>query len=194
VSENPSHGPATGEALIGPPPTSVSSTTLPVTVAVPRRTHRRIGAHTPPGGDARPVTLVAFDPRQLRRSVVSVLVIVTLWLLALGVFTAIGHFLFILMLSWLFAIAMEPAIDRLTARGMRRGTATGIVGGTVVLVGLVLAALFGAGPLLPRRSWAWVFGLVLIVIGMGSMCCLPATVPLLIWWLKPETKAYFTAG
>ena len=42
--------------------------------------------------------------------------------------TAIGHFLFILMLSWLFAIAMEPAILRLTERGMRRGTATGVVG------------------------------------------------------------------
>src|SRR4051812_44391884 len=116
---------------------------MPVTVAVPRRTHRRVGAHTPPGGDARPVTLVAFDPRSLRRSVVSVLVIVTLWLLALGVFAAIGHFLFILMLSWLFAIAMEPAILRLTGRGMRRGTATGVVGSFVVVFLLALGALFG---------------------------------------------------
>ena len=56
---------------------------------------------------------------------ISVLVIITLWLLALGVFAAIGHFLFIMMLSWLFAIAIEPAILRLTARGMRRGTPGG---------------------------------------------------------------------
>src|SRR3954447_4765111 len=135
--------PAAGEALIGPPQTSTSGAPLPVTVAVPRRSHRRVAAHTPPGGDAHPVTVVAFDPRSLRRSVVSVLGIVTLWLLALGVFAAIGHFLFILMLSWLFAIAMEPAILRLTGRGMRRGTATGVVGSFVVVFLLALGALFG---------------------------------------------------
>jgi len=148
VSENPTQRPAAGtpapgEALIGPPHEPSSGAPLPVTVAVPRRNHRRLAAHTPPGGDARPVTLVAFDPRSLRRSVISVLIIVTLWLLALGIFTAIGHFLFILMLSWLFAIAMEPAILRLTARGMRRGTATGIVGSFVVVFLLALGALFG---------------------------------------------------
>jgi predicted PurR-regulated permease PerM len=148
VSENPTPRPAAGtpapgEALIGPPHEPASGASLPVTVAVPRRTHRRPGAHTPPGGDARPVTLVALDPRSLRRSVVSVLVIVTLWLVALGVFTAIGHFLFILMLSWLFAIAMEPAVLRLTARGMRRGTATGVVGSFVVVFLLALGAVFG---------------------------------------------------
>jgi len=116
---------------------------MPVTVAVTRRTHRRPGAHTPPGGEPHPLTVVAFDSRQLRRSVISVLVIVTLWLVALGVFSAIGHFFFILMLSWLFAIAMEPAILRLTARGMRRGTATGVVGSFVVVFLLALGALFG---------------------------------------------------
>ena len=47
------------------------------------------------------------------------------------------------MLSWLFAIAMEPAILRLTARGMRRGTATGVVGSFVVVFLLALGALFG---------------------------------------------------
>jgi predicted PurR-regulated permease PerM len=114
-----------------------------VSVATSRRLQRRLGAHTPPGGDARPVTLVAFDPRSLRRSVISVLIIVTLWLIALGVFAAIGHFLFILMLSWLFAIAMEPAILRLTARGMRRGTATGVVGTFVVVCVLALGGVFG---------------------------------------------------
>ena len=148
MSENPTArpgtgAPAAGEALIGPPQTSTSGAPLPVTVAVPRRSNRRLAAHTPPGGDPHPVTLVAFDPRQLRRSVVSVLIIITVWLIALGVFAAIGHFLFILMLSWLFAIAMEPAILRLTTRGMRRGTATGVVGSFVVVCVLALGALFG---------------------------------------------------
>src|SRR5919199_559336 len=148
VSENPDRRPAAGtpapgQALIGPPQEPAAGASLPVSVALPRRNLRRAAAHTAPGGDARPVTLVAFDSRSLRRSVISVLLIVTLWLVALGVFAAIGHFLFILMLSWLFAIAMEPAILRLTARGMRRGTATGVVGTFVVVCVLALGGVFG---------------------------------------------------
>jgi predicted PurR-regulated permease PerM len=146
VTENPTARPATGtpatgEHLIGPPQVPTSGAPLPVTVAVPRR--RRVAAHTSPGGDPHQITMVAFDQRQLRRSVISVLLIVTLWLLALGVFSAIGHFLFILMLSWLFAIAMEPAILRLTAGGMRRGSATGVVGTLVAVCVLALGAVFG---------------------------------------------------
>ena len=96
MSQNPTQRPAAGtpapgEALIGPPHEPASGAPIPVTVAVPRRTHRRPGAHTPPGGDARPVTLGGVRLWSLRRSVISVLVIVTLWLLALGVFTAIGR-------------------------------------------------------------------------------------------------------
>src|SRR4051794_10981742 len=115
---------------------------MPVTV-VPRRGQRPIGAHTPPGHEPRPLTVVAFDQGQLRRSAIVVLVVVTLWLIALNLFSAIGHFLFILLLSWLFAIAMEPAILRLTARGVRRGTATGIVGTFVVVITLAVGAVFG---------------------------------------------------
>ena len=143
MTENPTASPAAGEALIGPPHAPASGAPIPVTVASPRRSTRRVTAHTHPGADSRPVTLVAFDSRQLRRSVISVLVIITLWLVALGVFTAIGHFLFILMLSWLFAIAMEPAILMLTARGMRRGPATGVVGTLVAICVLAMGALFG---------------------------------------------------
>jgi hypothetical protein len=65
---------------------------------------------------------------------------------------------------------------------------------TFIVVGLALLIPFAAGPLLPRRGWAWVVGLVLICIGMTSMCCLPVTVPLLIWWVKPETKEYYYDG
>jgi hypothetical protein len=37
----------------------------------------------------------------------------------------------------------------------------------------------------------WVFGLVLICLGLSSACCLPACIPLLIFWLKPEMKAFY---
>lgn len=60
-----------------------------------------------------------------------------------------------------------------------------------MIVGLVLAVPFASGPFLPRKPWAWTFGLVLICVGLTSACCLPAAIPLLIFWLKPEAKAYY---
>ena len=64
--------------------------------------------------------------------------------------------------------------------------------GLVMLVLTVpLAAAFWAAPFLPKKPWAWVYHLVLICIGMTSACCLPACIPLLIFWIKPDTKQFF---
>jgi hypothetical protein len=41
------------------------------------------------------------------------------------------------------------------------------------------------------RPWVWKYDLVLICIGMTSACFLPACIPLLIGWFKPETKLIF---
>lgn len=75
-----------------------------------------------------------------------------------------------------------PDVDSLKNKIMSLGA---------IVIGLVLLIPFAAGPLLPRRKWAWVMGLVLICIGMSSMCCLPVAIPLLIEWIKPETKEYY---
>jgi hypothetical protein len=37
----------------------------------------------------------------------------------------------------------------------------------------------------------WIYQIVLIGLGLTSVCCLPATVPLLISYVKPEVKAWF---
>jgi predicted PurR-regulated permease PerM len=89
------------------------------------------------------VQVVAFEPRALRRAVVMVLVMITLWMTALWAFQAIGRFLFLLLLSWLFAMAMEPAIGWLVKRGMRRGLATGVVVVVLLTVTVLLGAMFG---------------------------------------------------
>ena len=34
-------------------------------------------------------------------------------------------------------------------------------------------------------------GIVMMAISMTSCCFLPFAIPLLIYWLKPETRAYF---
>jgi len=58
-------------------------------------------------------------------------------------------------------------------------------------IGLVLAVACVLPFFLPRKPWVWVYDLVIICIGLTSCCFLPATIPLLIYWIKPETKAWF---
>jgi hypothetical protein len=68
------------------------------------------------------------------------------------------------------------------ARGM--GTA-------FVAMGALLAVPFAIAPFLAKTGGTWIYGLVLIAVGLTSICCWPATIPLLIYWIKPETKALF---
>lgn len=66
-----------------------------------------------------------------------------------------------------------------------------VMGAVFVVVGLLMMLPFAAAPFLPRKPWVWVFDLVLICLGLTSACCLPASIPLLIFWLRPETKTFF---
>ena len=58
-------------------------------------------------------------------------------------------------------------------------------------MGAVLALAYLASFFLPRRPWAWIYHIFMIGIGLTSGCTLVAALPLLIYWIKPETKAYF---
>jgi hypothetical protein len=66
-----------------------------------------------------------------------------------------------------------------------------ILGSVYLGLGVLLLVPFAAAPLLPKRRWVWVYDIVLIALGMTSLCCLPATIPLLICWIKPETRVFF---
>jgi len=68
------------------------------------------------------------------------------------------------------------------------GLATGAI---CVALGVPFAIASLVGALAPPRKWSWIYGLCLIALGMTSACCMPASVPLLIFWLKDETKAHF---
>lgn len=80
-------------------------------------------------------------------------------------------------------VAAPPAADYST-------TELRIQGFIYLVIGALLFIPFAAAPFLPRKSWVWIYGLVLICLGMTSVCCLPATIPLLIFWFKPETKRF----
>src|SRR5829696_3184124 len=66
-----------------------------------------------------------------------------------------------------------------------------IMGAAMLTLGLVFFVPYALAPFLPRQSWVWVLGLVLICFGLTSACCLPVCIPLLIFWLKPEMKEFY---
>ena len=64
-------------------------------------------------------------------------------------------------------------------------TFAGVV--TVAVLGLVVlafAGLFAVSVIVPYRPWGWTVGLVAICLGLSS-CMVLASVPLLIYWMKP---------
>jgi len=67
-----------------------------------------------------------------------------------------------------------------------------IMGAILAAISVPLTVLFAAAPLL-RGKLGWILGIVAIGIGMTSACCLPACIPLLLFWIKPELKAYMRA-
>ena len=58
-------------------------------------------------------------------------------------------------------------------------------------IGIAFLIVFAVATLLPAKPYNWIVGIIIIAIGMTSCCLWPATIPLLIYWIKPETQAFF---
>ncbi|REJ75927.1 MAG: hypothetical protein DWQ47_09860 [Acidobacteria bacterium] len=56
--------------------------------------------------------------------------------------------------------------------------------------GLFLAGLSLVGVFIRRKPSAWSFGWFLIILGIISCILLPAAIPLLVYWLKPDLKIF----
>ncbi len=101
----------------------------------------------PPGASTRTPAKrnvhVRINPVEVQRATVRILAVISAWLLTIIVVGVARHFLFLILLAWLVAIAGEPAIDWLINRGRRRGVATAIVGGLALVALIGLFVLFG---------------------------------------------------
>ena len=65
-------------------------------------------------GDSGPGEVtVRLDHRSVRKSAVTVFSLAGVFLLAQWLYSEISHFLFLIILAWLFAIALEPGIRAL---------------------------------------------------------------------------------
>jgi len=98
---------------------------------------------TEPVPDQPRASIIMFDQANVRRTMITARVCVGAFLLSLWVFDVTRHFIFLLLLGWLFAVAMEPGIEALVRRGLSRGTSSAIVGIAVIVTVLVLGAIFG---------------------------------------------------
>jgi predicted PurR-regulated permease PerM len=80
-------------------------------------------------------------PRWFRRALLAVGLTVVLFFIATWVFTQLGVFWYTLAFAFFIGLAMEPIVNRLERRGIKRGLGTGLV-----LAGLLLgtAAFFAA--------------------------------------------------
>ncbi len=99
------------------------------------------------------------------------------WYIVYAVFMAVTYIV-VMGLGVLLAFVADKSED-------------GVQGVIMAVVGLPLAIMYGLAPFRAKTSGAWTYHLVLICLGLTSACCIPICLPLLIFWLKPETKAFF---
>ncbi|MCA1590099.1 MAG: hypothetical protein LC734_06845 [Acidobacteria bacterium] len=66
-----------------------------------------------------------------------------------------------------------------------------IMGVIYAILGAVLFLVYLIAIILPPKPYNWIVGIVMIAIGMTSCCMWPAVIPLLIYWIKPETRKFF---
>ena len=107
------------------------------------------GALRPPGSLALWTIPDPADPRLLppwfRRAVVMVIILVIVSQAALWGFSRLTSFWFTIFFAFFLGLAMEPVVNRLAERGIKRGLGTfivmgGLIGGTVIFFWI-----FGAG-------------------------------------------------
>ena len=85
-------------------------------------------------------------------------------------------------------IALAVMHQQLDSNDPRETLIMGIV---YAAVGAVLFLIFAVALFLPAKPYNWIIGIVMIAIGLTSCCFWPACIPLLIFWLKPETQRFF---
>lgn len=102
------------------------------------------GGQPPSGGVAPTAAAGARMPRWLPRAMVLALALYSCFLLGDWAFHQLVGLLVNILLAFFLALAIEPAVGRMAARGMRRGLATFLVFFGVLAVGIGFVVLLGS--------------------------------------------------
>jgi hypothetical protein len=90
---------------------------------------------------------------------------------------------------------LGPVLSGMSGSTLTSGAGEWVLGLFMAVIGFVLLvphviAIFGG-----RQKWVYTLSIVLIGMSMLlNTCCLPVTIPLLIYMMKPETKRWFGAS
>ncbi|WP_282697992.1 AI-2E family transporter [Streptomyces sp. CC208A] len=136
-------------------PTDDTEKTAPMTQAPPAAARNGTPGASSPGAPAgpdgqppaeRPAAVVpgARMPRWLPRAMVLALALYACFLLGSWAFHQLVGLLVNVLLAFFLALAIEPAVGRMAARGMRRGLATFLVFFGVLVVGVGFVVLLGS--------------------------------------------------
>ena len=109
-----------------------------------------------------------------------------------GAMAAVYLLVLLFGLFMILAPAMMSEVFKLSDPDQMANTVGNMVMGVIYSVmGFLFFVVYVIGAFLPPRNWCWVAGLVLICLSFTSCCCLPVAIPLMIYWIKPETKLWF---
>ena len=101
-------------------------------------------------------------------------------------YTGFLSFIYLLCIGLsLIFLFVEPAkleMDAVSAK---------VMGAVLLVMGLGLFVACLVPLVVAQRPWVWIYDLIIICFGFTSVCLWPICIPLLIFWLKPETKEYF---
>lgn len=88
-------------------------------------------------------------------------------------------------------IFMLVAGEALGGGGDREQEKAMIQAVAMTAVGPPLMILSAIAALAPRKKWGWIVNIIVMGLGCTSCCCLPAAIPLLIFWLKQDTRQWY---
>jgi hypothetical protein len=109
---------------------------------------------------------------------------VILWFRIYSIAMALSAFFLIGFGVILSAASSQPGVhDQVENQGLAL---------VVILFGVALSVLHVVAACIPKKPWGWTLGMVTIIVGMmGGGCAILFAIPLVIYWVKPETKAAF---
>jgi predicted PurR-regulated permease PerM len=142
----------------------------------PRPTAQHLGAARTIGESERRPSWVAVSGTSIKRTAVVVAAVLVLLAIGTWAFQALSSFLFLLLLSWLLSIAMEPMVAWLVGHGLKRSLAA-----FAVILGMILLAIAVGG----------LFGQVFVAQFQQAQETLPAAVSNAVQWFNQRFQTAF---
>lgn len=88
----------------------------------------------------------------------------------------------IVVVAGVLLVALSPSLD---------DPVLVIVGPIYIVLGLVFGLGFALSFAFKPSPFSWVYDIVLICIGFGGCPTIAAAIPLLIFWIRPETRRHY---